>query len=93
MVNVLEAIEFSVPAIVVSIDASRQIKINQDTVDIRMLGTRLEEIFKTRNDRVMFVKGDGTLPFAEVARVIDIAKGAGLDKIGLITKEMIESSR
>ncbi len=79
--------------IVVSIDASRQIKINQDTVDIRMLGTRLEEIFKTRNDRVMFVKGDGTLPFAEVARVIDIAKGAGLDKIGLITKEMIESSR
>jgi biopolymer transport protein ExbD len=79
--------------IVVSIDASRQIKINQDTVDIRMLGTRLEEIFKTRNDRVMFVKGDGTLPFAEVARVIDIAKGAGIDKIGLITKEMIESSR
>jgi biopolymer transport protein ExbD len=62
-------------------------------VDIRMLGTRLEEIFKTRNDRVMFVKGDGTLPFAEVARVIDIAKGAGIDKIGLITKEMIESSR
>ncbi len=79
--------------IVVSIDSSRQIKINQDTVDIRMLGTRLEEIFKTRNERVMFVKGDGTLPFAEVARVIDIAKGAGIDKIGLITKEMIESSR
>jgi biopolymer transport protein TolR len=76
--------------IVVSIDASHQIKINQDPVDVRMLQTRLEEIFKTRNDRVMFLKGDATLPFQEVARVIDIAKGAGIDKIGLITKELQE---
>lgn len=74
--------------IVVSIDATRAVKINQDPVDIRMLGSRLEEIFKTRNERVMFVKGDRTLPFSEVAQIIDIAKGAGIDKIGLITKEM-----
>ncbi len=77
--------------IIVSIDAARQIKINQDTVDIRLLGQRLEDIFKTRNDRVIFVKGDSALPFAEVARVIDIAKGAGIDKIGLITKELAEA--
>ncbi len=76
--------------IVVSIDASRQVKINQDPVDIRMLQTRLEEIFKTRNERVMFVKGDARLDFAEVAQVIDIAKGAGIDRIGLITKELTE---
>ncbi len=76
--------------VVVSIDAARIVKINQDTVDIRMLGSRLEEIFKTRNERIMFVKGDGTLPFGEVARIIDIAKGAGIDKIGLITKELEE---
>ena len=36
----------------------------------------------------MFVKGDSTLPFGEVAQIIDIAKGAGIDKIGLITKEL-----
>jgi biopolymer transport protein ExbD len=36
----------------------------------------------------MFVKGDATLPFADVAQIIDVAKGAGLDKIGLITKEL-----
>lgn len=77
--------------IVVSIDATRRVKINQDPVDIRELGSRLEDIFKTRNDRVMFVKGDPTLPFAEVAQVIDIAKGAGIDKIGLITKELTEA--
>ncbi|MGO8733682.1 MAG: ExbD/TolR family protein [Terriglobia bacterium] len=76
--------------IVVSIDNGHHIKINQDPVDIRMLGSRLEDIFKTRSDRVMFVKGDPTLPFAEVAEIIDIAKGAGLDKIGLVTKALEE---
>lgn len=74
--------------IVVSIDAERRVKINQDQVDIRLLGSRLEEIFKTRNDRVMFVKGDDRLPFGDVATVIDVAKGAGIDKIGLITNKL-----
>jgi len=76
--------------IVVSIDSGRRVKINQDPVDIRMLGSRLEDIFKTRSDRVAFVKGDPTLPFADVAEIIDIAKGAGIDKIGLVTKALEE---
>lgn len=77
--------------IVVSIDATRRVRINQDPVEIRELGTRLEDIFKTRNERVMFVKGDSALPFSEVVQVIDIAKGAGIDKIGLILKELGEA--
>jgi len=76
--------------IVVTIDAGRHVKINQDAVDIRELGSRLEDIFKSRSDRVMFVKGDPTLPFSDVAEVIDISHGAGLDKIGLITKSLEE---
>ncbi len=76
--------------VVVSIDATRQVKINQEPVDIRNLGARLEEIFKTRNERVMFVQGDPAIPFGEVAQVIDIAKGAGIDKIGLIPKKLEE---
>jgi len=74
--------------VVVSIDAQRNVKINQERVDIRELGVRLEDIFKTRSERVMFVKGDAALEFGVVANVIDIAKGAGIDKIGLITKEL-----
>ena len=74
--------------VVVSIDAGRNVKINQDPVSILELGARLEDIFKTRNERVMFVKGDSALEFGVVAHVIDIAKGAGIDKIGLITKEL-----
>ncbi len=72
--------------IVVTIDANRQVAINQTPVSIQDLRNRLEDIFKTRNDRVMFVKGDPSLPFGAVAQVIDIAHGASIDKIGLITK-------
>jgi len=76
--------------VVVSIDAEHRVKINQDPIDLRMLESRLEDIFKTRNDRVMFVKGDPTLSFADVAEVIGIAHDAGLDKIGLVTKALEE---
>ena len=76
--------------IVVSMDAGHHVKINQDPIDIRMLGSRLEDIFKTRSDRVMFVKGDPTLAFADVAEIIGIAKDAGIDKIGLVTKALEE---
>ncbi len=82
--------ELLAQTIVVSINASRQVKINQDPVDIRNLGSRLEEIFKSRNERVMFVQGDPVLPFGEVAQIIDIAKGAGIDKIGLLPKKLEE---
>jgi biopolymer transport protein ExbD len=78
--------------IVVTMDATHQIKINQEPIDIRMLGSRLEDIFKTRSDRIIFVKGDPTLQFGDVAEIIDIAKGAGIDKIGLVTKALEEGT-
>lgn len=75
--------------VVVSIDKSGQIKINQDVVDdIRFLGERLQEIFKTRNDRTMFINADPDLLFNDVVQVIDIAKGSGVDKVGLMTEQI-----
>lgn len=76
--------------VVVSIDQNRAIKINQTQVDKSLLGSQLEDIFKTRNERIVFIKGDSTLPFQNVAEVIDICKGAGIDKIGLITAKLEE---
>ncbi len=61
------------------------LKINQDEATWENLQGRLEDIFKTRADKVMFVKGDDNVPFADVASVIDIAHSAGVDKVGLIT--------
>ena len=76
--------------VVVSVDAKGGLKINQDDVQKEYLGARLEEIFKTRAERTMFVRGDKEINFGAVAEVIDIAKGAGIDKIGLITEDVEE---
>ena len=84
--------EIDTHTIVVSIDAGRNIKINETPVTVDALGAQLDDIFKTRNDRIIFVKGDSTLPFGEVARVIDIAKGVNIDKIGLITHNLEEGN-
>ena len=78
--------------VVVSIDAQRNIKINQDPTTLSDLGVRLEDIFKTRNERIIFVKGDPNASFGDVAAVIDVAKGAAIDKIGLITKSLEEGN-
>ncbi|MGA8186252.1 MAG: biopolymer transporter ExbD [Terriglobia bacterium] len=78
--------------IVVSIDMRRNVSINQTPVAIGELGQRLVDIFKNRNDHILFIKGDPKLPFQDVAQLIDISKGAGADKIGLITKS-IESQQ
>jgi biopolymer transport protein ExbD len=79
--------------VVVSIDKSGQVKINQDEVELRYLGDRLQDVFKTRNDRTAFVQGDPDLLFNDVAQVIDIAKGAGVDKIGLMTEQITASAQ
>ena len=64
------------------------LKINQDDVTWENLEGRLNDIFKTRAEKVMFVKGDTDLPFDSVAQVIDIAHAAGVDKVGLITAKI-----
>lgn len=76
--------------IVVSINASRQLTINQQPVQLGELGQRLEDIFKNRNQHIMFISGAPSLPFQDVAQIIDISKGAGADKIGLITRQLQE---
>jgi len=72
--------------VVIVINKDKSILINAEPSDEERLGMRLEEIFKTRAERVVFVKGDPDLEFQFVARAIDIAHGAGLDKVGLMTK-------
>ncbi|MEO7143208.1 MAG: biopolymer transporter ExbD [Bryobacteraceae bacterium] len=74
--------------VVIIIDKDKSMKINNEPTDEAKLGARLEEIFKTRAERVVFVKGDPGLEFQSVARAIDIAKGAGIDKIGLMTPKV-----
>jgi biopolymer transport protein ExbD len=63
-------------------------KINQDDVAKTDLKTRLDGIYSTRAEKVMFIKGDPDLNFTTVAEVVDIAHGVGVDHIGLITPKI-----
>jgi biopolymer transport protein TolR len=74
--------------VVIQIDKQGGLKLNEEIVLKDNLGARLTQIFATRADRVVFVKGDPDLEFQAVAQAIDIAKGAGLDKIGLMTPKI-----
>ena len=78
--------------IVVQILKNGDLKINQESVTLDQLQGRLQDIFKSRAEKVAFVKGDDDLTFADVATVIDKVHAAGVDKVGLITAK-IESGQ
>ena len=74
--------------IVLSMDRNGIIRINQDEVEPSSLIERLQDIFKTRNDRTMFVQADDELLFNDVAQLIDAARSAGVNRIGLMTAQI-----
>ena len=74
--------------IVLSMDRNGVIKINQDEIEPSRLIERLQDIFKSRNDRTIFVQADTELLFNDVAQLIDAAKSAGVDRLGLMTEQI-----
>jgi biopolymer transport protein ExbD len=70
---------------VVEVKGDRSIAINTQSTTLEALGQRLREIFKMRGDRVVYVSGAPQLEFEAVARVIDAIRGAGIDRIALMT--------
>ncbi len=74
--------------IVVSIGESARIAINQEETSIGNLGSKLQEIYSARANKNMFISASAKLPYGDVVKVIDIAKGAGVGDIGLLTEEI-----
>ena len=74
--------------VVVQVLQNGTLKINQEDATWGSLEARLTEIFKTRAERVAFIKGDDKVLFEQVARAIDIMHSANIDKVGLITSKM-----
>jgi len=75
--------------IVLSMDRNGVIRINQTRVEPAQLIEQLQNIFKTRNDRTIFVQADDDLLFNDVAQLIDVAKGAGVERLGLMTEQIM----
>jgi biopolymer transport protein ExbD len=75
-------------AVVLSMDGNGVIRLNQDELAPSRLIERLQEIFRTRNDRTLFIQGDNKLLFGDIAQLIDSANGAGVERVGIITDQI-----
>ena len=73
--------------IVLTMNADRTLSINNQDVTLADLQSRLTEIFETRKEKTMFILGAGTLPYGNVVTAIDAARGAGVEKVGIVTEK------
>jgi biopolymer transport protein ExbD len=76
------------PNVVIEIAKDQSLQINGQPVKEKDLQAKLEDIFKTRATKILFVKGDPDVDYRWVAQAIDDAKGAGLDKVGIMTPKV-----
>jgi biopolymer transport protein ExbD len=74
--------------IVVEYTAEKKLSINKGPVELTELEQRLREIFQDRRDKTLYVSGAGSLRYADIVRVIDAARGAGVTRVGVITEGM-----
>ena len=77
-----------VSQIVLQYDADKKMSINHDDVTIAQLEERLRNIYDQRKDKTMFIIGAGTLRYKDIMVVIDAARGAGVEKVGIVTEGM-----
>jgi biopolymer transport protein ExbD len=77
-----------VSQIVVDYAADKKISINHDDVSLNDLESRLRNIFDQRKDKTMFIIAAGTLRYKDIVNVIDAARGAGVEKVGIVTEGM-----
>jgi len=79
--------------IMVEYFADRRIEINHQPVTIEGLEARLREVFGERINKTLYIAGDGSLRYGEIVAVIDASKGAGVNRVGIITEGMRRSVR
>ncbi len=77
-----------VSQIVLEYDAEKRIAVNKQDVTLADLQEKLRTIFEERKDKTMFISAVGTLRYGDIVDVIDAAKGAGVEKVGIVTDGM-----
>ena len=81
------------PSIVLEYSADGRVTINKQPVDVRELEAKLDDVFRDRRDKTLFISADGALRYGQVVSVIDAAKGAGVARVGVITESMRAAAR
>jgi biopolymer transport protein ExbD len=77
-----------VSQIVLEYTGDKRISVNKQDVALAQLEERLRTIFEERKDKTMFIAGAGNLRYGDIIAVIDAAKGAGVEKVGIVTEGM-----
>ena len=80
--------EPSKETLILSLDREGTVRLNQERLEPPLVFSRLNEVFSTRADRTLFVQADDEVLFNEVAQLIDGARGAGADRVGLMTQRI-----
>ncbi|MFW6159684.1 MAG: ExbD/TolR family protein [Acidobacteriota bacterium] len=76
--------------IVLTLKKDLSVMINQEEIELNMLQDRLRTIYQARSDKTIFIRADAKLPYSRVIELIDIAKGAGVDVLGIIPEYFTE---
>ena len=74
--------------VVLDYNADRSIAVNKQVVTLANLESFLRDVFEARKEKTMFIIGDPSLRYGEIVAVIDAAKGAGVEKVGIVTEGM-----
>ena len=74
--------------IVLEYGADRSIAVNHQPISLDQLESRLRDVFEARKEKTMFIVGDPSLRYGDIVAVIDAAKGAGVEKVGIVTMGM-----
>jgi len=73
--------------------AGAVITVNKSPVsNLEELHTRLADIFQTKSDKTIFVKASGKVPYGKVVEAMDVARGAGVERIGIISEKMVQEA-
>jgi biopolymer transport protein ExbD len=76
--------------IVLTMKIDQSVLINQQEVDLKVLQDELRRIYSARQDKTIFIRADAKLPYSRVMEMIDIAKGAGVEVLGIIPEYFTE---
>ena len=80
--------QLDISQIMIDYSADRKISVNHQDVTIGELEAKLRGIYEQRKDKTMFLAGAETLRYKDIIEVIDAAKGAGVEKVGIVTAGM-----
>jgi biopolymer transport protein TolR len=81
-----EPLESEKEHLIITINTKNQVFINDFQVTVDFLGEKLKKILEGRSEREVFLKADKDIPYGTVVQVMAEIKGAGVEKLGMVTE-------